>query len=395
MESTRSNITNLAILGSTGSIGVQALEVVRKQADHFGVEVLSAYSNADLLIEQAAEFKPNAVVIGNEKLYDKVASALQPLDIKVYSGEESLRQIVEMESVDMVLVALVGYAGLCPTLSAIEAGKQIAIANKEVLVVAGELVTRLARQKGVNLLPVDSEHSAIFQCLAGEFHNPVEKIFLTASGGPFRGMDKRSLEKVTKKEALCHPNWAMGEKITIDSATMMNKGLEVIEARWLFGLEAGRIDVIVHPQSIIHSMVQFFDGSIKAQMGCPDMRLPIQYALSYPKRLSSDFKRFDFFRYPELTFEQPDIESFQCLQLAYDALETGGNMPCILNAANEVAVQAFLEDRIGFTDIPEIIRYCMQTVGFDRNPDYDVYSATDEETRLIAGDIIKKQHSCR
>jgi len=381
---------NLAILGSTGSIGSQALDVVRQQSGHFCVEVLTAQNNASLLIAQAIEFRPNVVVIGAEHLYQKVASALQPLDIKVYTGEESLLQVIGMETIDMVLIALVGYAGLRPTLSAIEAGKQIAIANKETFVVAGELVTRLAKERGVNLYPVDSEHSAIFQCLAGEFHNPVEKIYLTASGGPFRGKGKQYLQQVTKAEALKHPNWTMGCKITIDSATLMNKGLEVIEAKWLFGLKADQIDVVVHPQSIIHSMVQFGDGSIKAQMGLPDMRLPIQYALSYPHRLSSGFQRFCFTDHPELTFEPPDRENFRCLDLAYEAMKTGGNMPCILNAANEVAVNAFLKDSIKFLRIPEIIETCMHRVGFDPNPDFMVYSGTDQETRLIAGEIIDK-----
>lgn len=383
-------IKKVAILGSTGSIGSQALDVIRRQPDYFSVEILSAQSNADLLIKQAAEFSPNAVVIGEEALYDKVASALQPLDIKVYTGEESLVQIVEMETVDIVLVAMVGYAGLRPTLSAIAAGKQIAIANKETLVVAGELVTGLAREKGVNLYPVDSEHSAIFQCLAGEFHNAVEKLWLTASGGPFRGMSSEQLRRVTKTEALCHPNWTMGCKITIDSATLMNKGLEVIEARWLFGLDAGRIDVVVHPQSVIHSMVQFCDGSIKAQMGLPDMRLPIQYALAYPHRLCTTFPRFDFMQYPELTFEQPDRGNFRCLQLAYDALETGGNMPCVLNAANEVAVHAFLHDKIDFTGIPRIIEDCMQKVAFNAATEFEVYAETDREARRIAQTLVSR-----
>lgn len=382
---------SLAILGSTGSIGSQALDVVRKQSGHFSVEVLSAQNNASLLIEQAVEFRPNAVVIGAEHLYQKVASALQPLDIKVYTGEEALVQVIAMESIDMVLIALVGYAGLRPTLAAIEAGKQIAIANKETFVVAGELVTTLAREKGVNLYPVDSEHSAIFQCLAGEFHNPVEKIYLTASGGPFRGKNKQYLQQVTKAEALKHPNWTMGCKITIDSATLMNKGLEVIEAKWLFGLGADQIDVVVHPQSIIHSMVQFGDGSIKAQMGLPDMRLPIQYALSYPHRLKSAYPRFDFLSHPELTFEQPDRENFRCLDLAYHAMKSGGNIPCILNAANEVAVNAFLKDQIKFLQIPDIIEACMLRVGFDRNPDFSVYSGTDQEARQIAREIIGNQ----
>jgi len=378
----------LAILGSTGSIGMQALEVVRQQPDAFEVEVLSANNNAKLLIEQAFEFKPNAVVIGTLGLYDKVASALQPLDIKVYSGEESLCQILEMDTIDMVLIALVGYAGLRPTLSAISAGKQIAIANKETFVVAGELVTRLAMQKAVNLFPVDSEHSAIFQCLAGEFHNPVEKIYLTASGGPFRGKSRDYLARATKSEALKHPNWNMGCKVTIDSATLMNKGLEVIEARWLFALEAEKIDVVVHPQSVIHSMVQFEDGSIKAQMGLADMKLPIQYALSYPNRLKSNSPRLNFTDYPELTFENPDYENFHCLGLAYEALRSGGNMPCILNAANEVAVNAFLKDKLGFLQIPEIIGTCMAKIPFIAQPDFDAYAGTDLLTRELAGSLV-------
>jgi 1-deoxy-D-xylulose-5-phosphate reductoisomerase len=377
----------IAILGSTGSIGTQALEVIREQAEHFEVEVLSANSNAGLLISQAIEFRPNAVVIGAEHLYQKVATSLEPYNIKVYAGEEALCQIIEMETIDMVLVALVGYAGLRPTLSAIKAGRQIAIANKETFVVAGELVTRLAKQKGVNLFPVDSEHSAIFQCLAGEYHNKVEKIYLTASGGPFLGKDSEFLKKATKTEALKHPNWNMGCKITIDSATLMNKGLEVIEAKWLFGLSADQIDVIVHPQSVIHSMVQFEDGSIKAQMGLADMKLPIQYALSYPNRLKSPSPRFNFADYPELTFGKPDYENFRCLALAYEALKTGGNMPCILNAANEVAVNAFLKDKIGFADIPGIIESCMEKVDFIEQPDYAALAETDRISRILAMEV--------
>lgn len=374
----------IAILGSTGSIGTQALEVIRQQADFFEVEVLSANSNSGLLISQAIEFRPNAVVIGAEHLYQKVAVALQPYDIKVYAGEDALCQIIEMETIDMVLVALVGYAGLRPTLSAIEAGRQIAIANKEAFVVAGELVTRLAMQKGVNLFPVDSEHSAIFQCLAGEYQNVVEKVILTASGGPFRGKDREFLSRATKTEALKHPNWNMGCKVTIDSATLMNKGLEVIEAKWLFGLSAGQIEVVVHPQSVIHSMVQFEDGSIKAQLGLADMKLPIQYALSYPIRLKSPEPRFSFTDHPELTFEKPDLLNFRCLSLAYDAIGKAGNMPCILNAANEVAVNAFLKDKIGFLDIPGIIETCMGKVEFSAQPDYTVYAETDCRTREMA-----------
>jgi 1-deoxy-D-xylulose-5-phosphate reductoisomerase len=379
----------LAILGSTGSIGTQALDVVRQQPDLFAVEVLTAYNNSSLLIEQAIEFRPNVVVIGAEPLYQKVASALEPFDIKVYSGEESLVQVLEMESIDMVLMALVGFAGLKPTLRAIEYGKPVAIANKETFVVAGELVTRLAQAKAVNLYPVDSEHSAIFQCLAGEFQNPVEKIYLTASGGPFRGKDREYLSQVTKEAALKHPNWNMGCKISIDSATLMNKGLEVIEAKWLFGLQTSQIDVIVHPQSIIHSLVQFEDGSIKAQLGLPDMRLPIQYALAYPQRLKSEFPRFDFMQYPSFTFEKPDRETFRCLDLAYFALEKGGNMPCILNAANEIAVNLFLQDKIRFIDIPELIENCMAKSVYVASPSLDDYLSTDKETRQMASQLMQ------
>ncbi|KAF0202154.1 MAG: 1-deoxy-D-xylulose-5-phosphate [Bacteroidetes bacterium] len=379
----------IAVLGSTGSIGTQALDVIRQHSDSFTVEVLSAFNNSTLLIEQAIEFNPNVVVIGSSALHDKVASALEPYNIKVYSGEESLLQVIEMETIDMVLVALVGFAGLKPTLKAIESGKPIAIANKETFVVAGELVTRLARERAVNLYPVDSEHSAIFQCLAGEFHNPVEKIYLTASGGPFRGKNKDFLSHVTKEEALKHPNWSMGCKVSIDSATLMNKGLEVIEAKWLFGLKPQQIDVVVHPQSIIHSLVQFEDGSIKAQLGLPDMRLPIQYALSYPNRLKSSMPRFDFVNYPEFTFEKPDRETFKCLDLAYAALEKGGNMPCIINAANEVAVGAFLKDKIRFTAIADVIESCMAKASFIQNPGLEDYISSDLQVREIAGSFIR------
>jgi 1-deoxy-D-xylulose-5-phosphate reductoisomerase len=380
----------IAILGSTGSIGTQALDVVRKHPDEFEVEVLTAQSSSAALIRQAIEFRPNAVVIGDEILYPEVSEALSKYDIKVFAGRDALLQIVEMESIDMVLVALVGFAALLPTLRAIESGKTIAIANKETFVVAGEIVTALAKKKGVNILPVDSEHSAIFQCLAGEFHNPVEKIILTASGGPFREQSREFLENVTKEQALKHPNWNMGCKVTIDSATMMNKGLEVIEARWLFGIAAGQIEVIVHPQSIIHSMVQFADGSIKAQMGLPDMRLPIQYALGYPRRLASDLPRFNFADYPEFTFSKPDSEKFRNLALAYEALEKGGNMPCILNAADELAVHAFLKDRIGFMQITDVIEQCMQQVSFITSPGYEAYVQSDTETRRKAEEIITR-----
>ncbi|MEQ8924586.1 MAG: 1-deoxy-D-xylulose-5-phosphate reductoisomerase [Fulvivirga sp.] len=384
------NKKNIAILGSTGSIGTQALDVVRLHEDKFQIEVLTAQNNAKLLIEQAAEFKPNTVVIGNEDMYDQVQSALDPLDIKVYCGEKALASVAEMETVDLVLTALVGYAGLTPTIKAIEAGKNIALANKETLVVAGELITELARNKGVNIYPVDSEHSAIFQCIVGEFHNPIEKIILTASGGPFRGKSKEELLSVTKAQALKHPNWDMGAKITIDSASLMNKGLEVIEAKWLFGLKADQVDVIVHPQSIIHSMVQFEDGSIKAQMGLPDMKLPIQYAMGYPERLKSDFPRFDFTNYPALTFEQPDIKTFRNLQLAFDALKAGGNVPCVLNAANEVAVAAFLKDEIGFLQMSEVVEQCMAEIDFIKKPTYEDYVSTDKQTRVKAIEIINK-----
>ena len=380
---------HIAILGSTGSIGTQAVEVVKAYPDQFQVEVLTTNNNADLLIKQAVELKPNVVVICNEDRYDQVFSALDPLGIKVYAGAAAIASVVQMDTVDMVLTAMVGYSGLLPTIKAIEAGKAIALANKETLVVAGELITRLAAQKGINIYPVDSEHSAIFQCLIGEFHNPIEKIILTASGGPFRGKKKDFLSTVTKAQALKHPNWTMGAKITIDSATLMNKGLEVIEAKWLFNLKPDQIDVVVHPQSIIHSLVQFEDGSLKAQMGLPDMRLPIQFALGYPNRLKSNFPRFNFMDYPSLTFEQPDMETFRNLKLAFDALDRGGNAPCIINAANEIAVDAFLHDRIGFLEISEIIESCLAKATFVREPGYDDYVLTDEETRRLAAERIK------
>ena len=375
---------HLAILGSTGSIGTQALEVVEANPDIFEIEVLTAQNNADLLIAQASKFRPNVVVISNENLYDKVFAALDPLDIKVYTGEKSLISVVEMESVNMVLTALVGYAGLIPTVAAIKAGKHIALANKETLVVAGELVTDLAQKHKVDILPVDSEHSAIFQCLVGEFHNPIEKIILTASGGPFRGKDKEFLKTVTKAQALKHPNWSMGAKITIDSASLMNKGLEVIEAKWLFGITPEQIEVVVHPQSIIHSMVQFEDGSMKAQMGLPDMRVPIQFAIGYPNRLKSTFPRIDFAQFPSLTFEKPDYQTFRNLNFAFEALKVGGNMACIVNAANEIAVAAFLRDEIGFLEMSDLIEDCMQKVNFIQTPSLEDYVATDEETRKMA-----------
>jgi 1-deoxy-D-xylulose-5-phosphate reductoisomerase len=378
----------IAILGSTGSIGTQALEVVKQHPDKLDIEVLTAHSNAPLLIRQALEFMPNAVVIAKESMYQRVYEALDPYDIKVYRGSESIEQIVEMDSIDIVLVALVGWSGLKPTLRAIEAGKTIALANKETLVVAGELVTKLAREKGVNIYPVDSEHSAIFQCLAGEFHNPIEKVILTASGGPFRGKSHEELLKVTKAQALKHPNWNMGCKVTIDSASLMNKGLEVIEAKWLFNLAIPQIEVVVHPQSIIHSMVQFADGSIKAQLGMPDMRLPIQYALTYPTRLPSQFPKFSFDQCQQFTFEKPDKENFKCLNLAYEAIRLGGNMPCIMNAADEVAVHAFLREEITFLQIPELIEQCMGKSSFVSNPSLSDYEASDNESRAIATELI-------
>ncbi|WP_114784245.1 1-deoxy-D-xylulose-5-phosphate reductoisomerase [Botryobacter ruber] len=380
----------IAILGSTGSIGTQALEVIAANPESFELEVITANNNAELLIAQALAYKPNVVVIANENLYDKVRDALQHEPVKVYAGANALNAVVEMGTVDMVLTAMVGYAGLLPTIRAIEAGKQIALANKETLVVAGQLVTALAKKKGVNIYPVDSEHSAIFQCLAGEFHNPIEKIILTASGGPFRGKDADFLRTVTKAQALKHPNWEMGAKITIDSASLMNKGLEVIEAKWLFGLKNDQIEVIVHPQSIIHSLVQFEDGSIKAQLGLPDMKLPIQYALGYPQRLKSDFPRFSFLDYPQLTFEQPDLSTFRNLQLAFNAMERGGNMPCILNAANEVAVSAFLREEVGFLEMSDIIESCMAKVPYIANPSYEDYVQTDREARERSAELVHK-----
>ena len=380
----------IAILGSTGSIGTQALEVIEEHSDKFEVEVLTANSNADLLIEQALKFKPNTVVIVDETKFEKVSEALWEHDIKTFTGIDALAQVAAMQETDVVLTALVGYAGLLPTIKAIEAKKTIALANKETLVVAGELITKLAAQNGVHIYPVDSEHSAIFQCLVGEYQNKIEKIYLTASGGPFRGKKRGDLLNIAKEEALKHPNWDMGAKITIDSATLMNKGLEVIEAKWLFNLKPEQIDVIVHPQSIVYSLVQFEDGSMKAQMGLPDMKHPIQYALSFPFRLPSKSPRFNFIDYPELTFEQPDKETFLNLSLAYEALQKGGNLACILNAANEIAVGAFLKDEIKFLEIAEINQKCMQQVGFIKSPTYDDYVTTDSETRKIATSLIQK-----
>lgn len=374
----------IAILGSTGSIGTQALEVIEAYPDHFDLQVLTANNNADLLISQAIKYKPNCVVIVCETEYEKVKNALADEDIHVYAGEESLSQVVTYQDVHIVLTALVGYAGLKPTLAAIEAKKNIALANKETLVVAGELVTRMARENGISIYPVDSEHSAIFQCLVGEFHNPLEKIYLTASGGPFRGWNLDALKNVTPQQALKHPNWSMGAKITIDSASLMNKGLEVIEAKWLFDLKPEQIDVIVHPQSIVHSLVQFEDGSMKAQMGLPDMKLPIQFAFTYPQRLKTDFPRFNFMDYPQLTFEKPDRQTFRNLDLAYEAMDLGGTAACALNAANEVTVQAFLESKIGFLQIAEINEKTMRTIDFIQKPEYADYVSVDTAARAVA-----------
>ena len=378
----------VAILGSTGSIGTQTLDVIRQHPDWFTVEVLTAQHNWELLVAQALEFKPNAVVIGNEDHYSKVKEALSGEPIKVFAGQNAIAQVVEMDTIDVVLTALVGYAGLIPTVHAIRAGKQIALANKETLVVAGELITSLAKQHGVNIYPVDSEHSAIFQCLVGEFHNPIEKIILTASGGPFRGKDTAYLASVTREQALKHPNWDMGAKITIDSASLMNKGLEVIEAKWLFGLKTEQIEVVVHPQSIVHSLVQFEDGSLKAQLGLPDMRIPIQFALSYPDRLKSNFERFNFANYPQLTFEQPDVQTFRNLQLAYDALAAGGNAPCVLNAANEVAVAAFLNRQIGFLEMSDLIEETLNKSTFLARPQLEDYIESDRQARELSENLL-------
>lgn len=378
----------IAILGSTGSIGTQALEVISAHPDEFEVEVLTALNNLELLIEQSIRFKPNMVVIGNEDHYELVKSALASYPVKVYCGADAIAQVVAFDSIDLVLTAMVGFSGLKPTIEAIRAGKSIALANKETLVVAGELIMKEAEEKRVNIIPVDSEHSAIYQCLAGEGNNRIEKIILTASGGPFREWGLKELEGVSPEQALRHPNWCMGPKITIDSATLMNKGLEVIEARWLFGVGADEIEVVVHPQSIIHSMVQFADGSIKAQMGLPDMRLPIQYAFSYPHRFESDFERFDFSKYSSLTFGQPDTKIFRNLALSYEALRKGGNWPCILNAANEVAVEAFLNEKIGFLQIPDIIEGTLLRSTFIKAPLLEDYFNSDLQARRVAQEQI-------
>lgn len=379
----------IAILGSTGSIGTQALQVIEEHPDLYEAYVLTANNKVELLIQQARKFMPEAVVIANPQKYGELKEALKDLPIKVYAGEDALCQVVEAAPIDMVLTAMVGYAGLRPTMNAIKAGKVIALANKETLVVAGDLINKMANKYNTVILPVDSEHSAVFQCLSGEYNNKVEKVILTASGGPFRHFTMEQLATVTKEQALKHPNWKMGAKITIDSASMMNKGFEVIEAKWLFDVRPEQIEVVVHPQSVIHSMVQFEDGAVMAQLGMPDMRLPIQYAFSYPKRIHSSFERLDFTKMASLTFEKPDTERFRNLGLAYEALHRGGNMPCIVNAANEVVVAAFLYGRISFMGMSDVIEKAMQQATFVQNPTYDDYVQTDAEVRRLAEEMIK------
>ncbi len=383
-------IKNIAILGSTGSIGTQTLDVIDQHPKFFRVSVLTAQSNAALLIAQSLKWRPTHVVIGDHSKFQYVKNALNNTGIKVLSGAKSLEEVVVLEHVDVVLTALMGYAGLLPTVAAISAKKTIALANKETLVVAGSLIMPMAKQMGVSILPVDSEHSAIFQCLMGEAHNPIEKIILTASGGPFRGFNREKLISVTRAQALKHPNWEMGAKITIDSASLMNKGLEVIEAAWLFDLKVSQIEVVVHPQSIVHSLVQFKDGSMKAQMGLPDMKLPIQFALGYPNRMKSDFPRFNFSDFAALTFEKPDAETFRNLNLAFSALESGGNMPCILNAANEIAVSSFLKDEIGFLEMSDLVENCMVAGTFLASPTLEDYIVTDQLTRVYAQNWVNK-----
>jgi len=380
----------LAILGSTGSIGTQALDVVEANPQLFSIKVLTAHNNVKLLIKQALKFRPKTVVVANDEHYDELSNALEIEGINVYSGALALQQVVLDDDVDMVVAAMVGYAGLLPVVNAIKARKEIALANKETLVVAGDIITRLCEENNVKLLPIDSEHSAIFQCLEGEQSKDIDKIILTCSGGPFRDFSSEQLKTVTSKQALAHPNWDMGAKITIDSATLMNKGFEVIEAKWLFNLSPDKIDVVVHPQSIVHSMVQFVDGSIKAQMGLPDMRLPIQYAMCYPGRIKNNLPRFSFSDYSKLTFHSPDTKKFRNLALAYQAIEKGGNMACIINAANEVVVKAFLQNRISFLQMPDVIEQCMEKISFISRPAIDDYIETDKETRLKADEIIKK-----
>ena len=378
----------LAILGSTGSIGTQALEVVSEHSDLFEVYALTANNQVDLLINQARKYMPEVVVIANERKYPELKEALEDLPIKVWAGADAIAQMVQSEPIDMVLTAMVGYSGLRPTISAIKAGKAIALANKETLVVAGELIMKLAAEHKVPILPVDSEHSAIFQCLTGEYDNPIEKILLTASGGPFRQKTLEELATVTKAQALRHPNWTMGAKITIDSASMMNKGFEMIEAKWLFDVTPDQVQVVVHPQSVIHSMVQFEDGAVIAQLGIPDMKLPIAYAFSFPTRMRSMAPRLDFNQYSTLTFEEPDMERFRNLAFAFEAARQGGNIPCILNAANEVVVAAFLQDRIGFLQMSDVIEQTMRKASFIVNPSYEDYVATDTEARRLAAELF-------
>ena len=385
-----SNPKNIVILGSTGSIGTQALEVIGENPALFRAHAITAQNNAELLVQQALKHKPAYAIICNDKYFMRVKEGLASTDVKVLSGIGAINEIVTHDDVDTVLTAMVGFAGLEPTINAIKAGKDIALANKETLVVAGELITGLAEQNKVNILPVDSEHSAIFQCLEGEDKGSIEKLIITASGGPFRGKNVEFLANVSPEAALKHPNWVMGSKITIDSASLMNKGLEVIEAKWLFGIEPDKIEVVVHPQSIIHSMVQFHDGSIKAQMGLPDMKLPIQYALAYPSRIKNNFRRFDFAQYSSLTFEKPDTKTFRNLALAFEAIKQGGNMPCIVNAANEIAVAGFLNGGIGFVTMSDIIESCMRQISFVETPGLGDYLNTDRETRIFAQNLIEK-----
>jgi 1-deoxy-D-xylulose-5-phosphate reductoisomerase len=382
----------IAIFGSTGSIGTQALQVISAHPDDFGVEILTAQSNAGLLIEQALQYEPNAVVISDDAQYEKVKEALAGTQVKVFAGEAALDEVARWDTYDVALAAIVGFAGLRPTLTAIEQGKMVALANKETLVVAGEIVMKAAKEKGAAIIPVDSEHSAIFQCLSGEGHNRIEKIILTASGGPFLGRKTNFLINVKKDHALQHPNWVMGAKITIDSATLMNKGLEMIEAKWLFNLQPAQIEVVIHPQSIVHSLLQFEDGSIKAQLGLPDMKLPIQYALSYPYRLSNDFPRFKFKNYPSLTFEPPDIKTFRNLAIAMEVLEKGGNAPCVMNAANEEVVMAFLKNRIGFLEMTEIIEQALGKIPFIEKPSLQDYRESDQATRQLVHSVLSKIH---
>ncbi|MBL7742499.1 MAG: 1-deoxy-D-xylulose-5-phosphate reductoisomerase [Chitinophagaceae bacterium] len=379
----------IALFGSTGSIGTQALEVIAANPDKFSAEILTAHSNEELLIEQALKFQPNIVVIGDEKKYEKVKKELSSTDVKVFAGEKALEETAAIDCYDLMLAGIVGYAGLRPTLKAISIGKPVALANKETLVVAGDIVMRKAVENRVPVIPVDSEHSAIFQCLVGETRNKIEKVILTASGGPFLGRKPNYLVNVKREHALQHPNWSMGAKITIDSATLMNKGLEMIEAKWLFNLKPEQIQVLVHPQSIIHSMVQFEDGSIKAQMGLPDMKLPIQYALAFPKRIPNQFPRYDFKKVSTLTFEEPDIRTFRNLALAIEALNKGGNLPSIMNAANEIAVYAFLRNRINFLDMTDVIEKTMQKISYIERPTLEEYYESDGEARTFAADMIK------